>query len=228
MSTVDPRSTIGIASFDVSSLDLESALMAVQTQRANLLEAQLKEQISAVQAKNEQISRLNQLLGTLNKAAASVPADAKAGDKVKLSPEDAAAIKAAADTAGITLPKEMRPPDMPYIVTLKDGTQIPVDAAGKKQAEDYRSRNWAFRSNDYSGRKAVVSIKDNLPSPNKGQLDGFVQTVKSQIDSLSNTQQMDMLRLQSLTNKRNEAFETMTNFIKKMQDSRSAIVSNMR
>ena len=41
-------------------------------------------------------------------------------------------------------------------------------------------------------------------------------------------QQMDMLRLQSLSNKRNEAFETMTNFIKKMQDNRNSIIGNMR
>jgi len=39
---------------------------------------------------------------------------------------------------------------------------------------------------------------------------------------------MDMLRLQSLSNKRNEAFDVMTNFIKKMQDSRSSIIGNMR
>lgn len=46
--------------------------------------------------------------------------------------------------------------------------------------------------------------------------------------SLSNTQQMDMLRLQSLINKRNEAFDIMTNFTKKMQDSRTSIIENMR
>lgn len=52
--------------------------------------------------------------------------------------------------------------------------------------------------------------------------------IKQQIDTLANSQQMEMLRLQSLTNKRNEAFDTMTNFIKKMQESRSSIISNMR
>lgn len=55
-----------------------------------------------------------------------------------------------------------------------------------------------------------------------------VQALKGQIDALSNSQQMDMLRLQSMSNKRNEAFALMTNFIKKMQDSRSSIIGNMR
>jgi len=63
---------------------------------------------------------------------------------------------------------------------------------------------------------------------NKAELDTLQQQVKGQIDSLSNSQQMEMLRLQSLTNKRNEAFDVMTNFIKKMQDSRSSIIGNMR
>ncbi|WZB66630.1 hypothetical protein WJ971_00595 [Achromobacter xylosoxidans] len=48
------------------------------------------------------------------------------------------------------------------------------------------------------------------------------------IDSAGNSQQMDMLRLQSMTNKRNEAFDVMTNFVKKMQESRSSIIGNMR
>lgn len=52
--------------------------------------------------------------------------------------------------------------------------------------------------------------------------------LKEQINTLSNSQQMDMLRLQSLSNKRNEAFDTRSNFIKKMHESRSAILTNMR
>ena len=61
-----------------------------------------------------------------------------------------------------------------------------------------------------------------------GQLDTAINSIKSQIDAANNSNQMDMLRLQSLTNKRNEAFDIMTNFIKKMQDSRSSILGNMR
>ena len=52
--------------------------------------------------------------------------------------------------------------------------------------------------------------------------------LRGQIDSVSNGQQLDMLRLQSLTNKRNEAFDVMAEFVRKMQDSRSSIIGNMR
>jgi hypothetical protein len=162
-------------SIDISGMDLETALMAVQSNRANQLEDQLKSQIQSVQNKNDQISKLNTLLGSLNAAAAKVTGD-KATDSAKISSADASAIQTAASAAGATLPSELQ------------------GSAGA----------------------------------NKGQLDAYVQSVKSQIDSLSNTQQMDMLRLQSLSNKRNEAYDIMTNFVKTMSDKKSAIIGNMR
>lgn len=60
------------------------------------------------------------------------------------------------------------------------------------------------------------------------EMNAIIERLKSLIDSNNSSQQMDMLRMQSLTNKRNEAFDLMTNFIKKMQDSRSSIIGNMR
>ncbi|BBI31193.1 hypothetical protein KCTCHS21_05920 [Cohnella abietis] len=69
----------------------------------------------------------------------------------------------------------------------------------------------------------------NLDIPHtKGELENLLLHIKSQIDSASNIQQIDLLRLQNLSNKRNEAFELMTNVIKKMQDSRNSIIGNMR
>jgi prefoldin subunit 5 len=221
------HSVSGISPANIQGMDLETALMAVQQQRTNLLETELKQQIESVQQKNDQISKLNQLMGSLNAAAAKAPAGAKATDKVDLG-GSASEISDAYKAAGMTVPPELQNASEPFLVTLVDGTKIPVDAAGKKEAEDYKDRNWAFRSTDYSGKKGIVSIKDNPVSVTKGDLDAAIQTVKSQIDSLSNTQQMDMLRLQSLSNKRNEAFDVMTNFIKKMQENRSSIIGNMR
>ncbi|MDN8591935.1 hypothetical protein Q0V21_24635 [Paenibacillus sp. 11B] len=117
-----------IASIDLSSMDIETALMMVQQERAKLLDNQLQSQIQEVQNRNQAIAELNAQL----------------------------------------------------------------------QA--------AIQSGDASQ----------------------VQALKSKIDALSSSQQMDMLRLQALSNKRNEAFDVMTNFIKKMQDSRSSIIGNMR
>ena len=62
----------------------------------------------------------------------------------------------------------------------------------------------------------------------KAELDNSIAKVKFKIDELSGSQQMDMLRLQSLSNKRNEAFENATNFQNKMVESRSSIIKNMQ
>lgn len=109
----------------LQGMDIENALLAVQSQRAGLLEDQLKNQLEQVQVRNAEISKLNERLATC------------------------------------------------------------------KNEEE----------------RALI---------------------KQQMDTLANSQQMDTLRLQSLSNKRNEAFDTMTNFIKKMQDNRSSAISNMR
>jgi hypothetical protein len=137
------RGVTSIGGIDVStlkSMDLESAMMMVQSHRANLLEDQLKAQIDGVVARNNEIAKLNQQISALKTERGKIGND----------------------------------------------------------------------------------------NPQAGQMDRQIEQIKGQIDSLGSSQQMDMLRLQSLTNKRNEAFETMTNFIKKMQDSRSSIIGNMR
>ncbi|WP_342544632.1 hypothetical protein [Lysinibacillus sp. FSL K6-4013] len=78
-----------------------------------------------------------------------------------------------------------------------------------------------------SALQAVQSQRAQLlENQLKDQLE-VVQQRNQQLVDL-NTQQMDMLRFQSMNNKRNEAFDVMTNFAKKMQDSRSSIIGNMR
>lgn len=152
----------GISAAQLSSMDIETALAAVQSQRAQLVDQQLAQQLKNVQARNDEIAKLNQLLSELNL---------------------------------------LRGGRAPYVLTTDQQTRL--NAAG-------------------------VAANASNRSYDAGQLDGFINTLKSKLDGLSNSQQMDMLRLQSLTNKRNEAFDIMTNFIQKMQDSRSSIIGNMR
>lgn len=156
----------GVETINVNSMDLETALMAVQQQRSQLLQKQLQDQITAVQDRNNQIGQLNAVLS-------------KAGE-----------------------------------IDIQAGSS-PDNAINDNQTEAMRK----------AMEEAGIST---APPKNKDELEAIKQQSKSQIDSLSNSQQMDMLRLQSLSNKRNEAFDVMTNFLKKMQDSRSSIIGNMR
>ncbi len=201
MSTTIPG--VGGAAFspiDISGMDLEMALMTVQTQRANLLEQQLASQINEVKNRNDKINSLNSALTALNAYKNCFKSPDKAtstekstSDAVTISFEQKAndALQAAGSPSlGFQGTGQVKQPDGSYKVTTGDGI--------------------------VGGGTTV------------GQLDTAINSIKSQIDAANNSNQMDMLRLQSLTNKRNEAFDIMTNFIKKMQDSRSSILGNMR
>lgn len=56
----------------------------------------------------------------------------------------------------------------------------------------------------------------------------LVATLRVERDAATNTQQMDMLRLAGLTDKRSEAADLMSSFLTKMQGSQSSIIGNMR
>jgi len=97
-----------------------------------------------------------------------------------------------------------------------------------KQMQDVQAKNNAIMVlNTQLGELGAAKLKTNDPAT-LSKLDAQITEIKVQIDVASNTQQIDMLRLQSLSNKRNEAFDLMTNFIKKMANSRSEIVRNIR
>lgn len=197
MSVNNNSGVLGVSSIDIRGMDLETAMMAVQSQRANMLEAQLKDQIDAVNARNEQVSSLNTMLGQLNAASAKFNADATSTTSLK------------------TQHDKSKTPDMRADNTFKDALASAVKGAG-----------FDIMSLMPSGKNENDIFDINLVT--KAEIDGAIATIKGHIDSLSNSQQMDMLRLQSLSNKRNEAFDVMTNFIKKMQESRSSIIGNMR
>lgn len=185
---------------NIQSMDIETLMMMVQNQRANQLESQLKAQVEAVAKKNDQIAKLNTALSALNGIQANFPGDAKQTDKAK----DKCDGFRKNDFA-----KEKEVNNL-----LKDAGVRPFDG------QDWAGKGRLPDNSTYQGGIGGDATK--------GQIDAAIQQIKGMIDSSSNTQQMDMLRLQSLSNKRNEAFDLMTNFVKKMQDSRSSILGNMR
>jgi hypothetical protein len=171
----------GISFSQMQGMDIESMLMAVQGNRANLLEEQLMSEMKNVQAKNEQIAGLNSRLTALTGASQLPYTDNKTAPETALT----SAQRAELNKAKVVAPPALTTADTAWNASL-----------------------------------------DKLTT--KGELDKAVTELKGQVDSLGSTQQMDMLRLQSLSNKRNEAFDLMTNFMKKFADKRDAIIGNMR
>jgi alkylhydroperoxidase family enzyme len=60
------------------------------------------------------------------------------------------------------------------------------------------------------------------------QVDSLNGTIAAKVESLGATQQMEMIRTQSLANKRNEAFETVTNLLSQFNKTKESIIGNLR
>ena len=411
MNSINPVSVGGMAPINLDSMDLEAALMYVQTQRANLLEAQLRDQLKAVQERNQMIAALNEILAAVRAQRPSGKPDSKgntgnyggqiqvptmatsygglsATELAKLN-NDLSALLAeqqrraaggtgAGDATGgtgatdtlITVPSTVKYPPTtnpaltPYSGALNDlidqngrsrtSQDWSAFAGGNSQSltgfVDYYNANRAVIDarndgdlglgyNEYSdqgdigralannpnlraeyeaylrlsiqgggtalppntpilapagstagstagsgaggtngGAAAVdgvvlanmtdaqlaaaiadkqTQIQDGMGGQSTGtqsmsytsmslndalaafgfeprgkitqtQFDQLIATITSRVDGLNSTQQLDMLRLQSLSNKRNESFEIMTNFMKKIADMNSSILANLR
>jgi hypothetical protein len=177
-----PAALGGEKAINIQGMDLQTAMMAIQSQRASLLESQLKGQMESIQQRNESIARLNSLLGKL-KPLRPAGTDPNAWGNLGANKAEGKATYDLVKAAGLTLP---------------------------------------------TGASEVNETGSPIYDAQQKTFDAWAEQIKGKIDALNNSQQMDMLRMQSLTNKRNEAFDLMTSFIKKMQDNRSAIIGNMR
>ena len=61
----------------------------------------------------------------------------------------------------------------------------------------------------------------------KKYLEYFIQLVKSRTDSLNNASETDMSRLQSLVNRRDEAFSTASELMSSISETRSNLIRNL-
>lgn len=55
-----------------------------------------------------------------------------------------------------------------------------------------------------------------------------ITRLKGEVDKLNGDSQLDMIQIQSLTTKRNQAFEMLSNLTSKLQSSMGTIIGNMR
>lgn len=241
MSTVSGAGASGIAGMDLQGMDLETALLAVQNQRARLLEDALRQQLDSVNARNAQMAGLNESI--TSKGAENTKLEAS---NVSMQQQIAELKDLQGRLAASKCPnpegwyglswgqgddKALSHATLDQIkqagLTVPEGADAPrdVDRNGTMDAKGRVVQDWV---DQISAKVADLEagIKQNTASIETNKSD--IASAKNQVDALGNTQQMEMLRLQGLTNKRNEAFDVMTNFVKKMQDSRSSIVGNMR
>lgn len=62
---------------------------------------------------------------------------------------------------------------------------------------------------------------------NKSSCDGAVSRVKSAVDEMNNAAQKDMTRLQSIVDRRDEAYTTATTMMTAVSDTRASLIKNL-
>lgn len=239
----------GVSGINLQSMDIESALAAVQSQRAQLLEEQLKGQLNSVSERNQQISTMNESLNSKRSELGTLEAQLSAAqtNPASVSNERISELTVMRDQlqqvlsrdpngwtglswgwAGDNAAKSREMLDRVKSEDLSNAGEAPkdIDGNGTMDAQGKTLQGWIDQLNGKIASEQTKVI-DGLKAQ-QSTMKADIDNLKTSIDSVSNSQQMEMLRLQSLTNKRNEAFDVMTNFIKKMQDNRSSILGNMR
>lgn len=224
----------------VDGMDLETALLSVQNKRSQLLENQLRAQLGFVQDKNGQIESLNKTMNSgqaqLDQIEATMPANETKIQELKVMKEQLEKVRArdpngwtglSWNWAGDNAAASHKMLERVRAAGLTDVGPAPkdVDRNGTMDAHGSTVAGWLSQ---IDSKISSLSEQNQSLKQQQGALKENISNAKAQIDSLANSQQMDMLRLQSLSNKRNESFETMTNFIKKMQDNRNSVLGNMR
>jgi hypothetical protein len=189
----------------IASGDIQTLIQMVQGERVRLLDAQLVDQVKAVQARNDQIAKLNNVLSKLTAFQGAIDGT-DAGSKVK-------------DWNWDKVDK--------YEIPLNDAiaeagvTDLGLTGAGRVTPGEGQSID--------DGHGHVLSGQTNISNGDttKGQIDAAITKIKGLIDAESNNQQMDMLRLQSLNNKKGESVDILTNTQKKNNDTNTSIIRNI-
>ena len=109
---------------------------------------------------------------------------------------------------------------------LADLTKLQAKFDSEADGDD---REGALDSDSYQILQDVfgAAVKFTNLRMTKYEVEEWLQRVKSKIDSLNNQSEKDMSRLQSLVDRRDEAFTTASNLMSEISDTRGNTISNM-
>ena len=72
-----------------------------------------------------------------------------------------------------------------------------------------------------------TTFTPSLKKIQKQQVEKYIQLTKSKIDALNNRAQLDTSRMQSLVERRDEAFTTASDLMKNVSDTRGTLIRNL-
>lgn len=248
------ESSSGVRGADLVGADQETAMLSVQGERGRLLDKQVETQIQELRALNRRL----ELLNTVQAGLKAVQAQFNAGAKYDKEWDDASGgwsfaladrINRAAAQAGINLGFAADSNTwrlFGHMGDMKDFARAYLPAAQADQLANWRDKGDlgghllaarlvdqmagrdGFMTPDYPGQTLNRCPGGIRYDSEYGELRKAVTRVQGAIDEASSLQQDQMLRLQALMNRRNESADMLSNYVRKMQDSRMAISEKIR
>jgi hypothetical protein len=188
--------------------DLVRAQINACLTRFARLGAVLKMYTDAAQQRNVQLEKLNALVGVLDRAQALFPPDAKATDALSGTVKGKGGWDG--DAKNVALEKEI------------NGAFIDAGFAHPELTPGSSGRTGMQKDG-----QPVVLPGGLSGVTTKGELEAMLAKVKGKIDSTGNSQQLELVQLQSLMSKRDESLTMATNLQKRNEDGIRAILRNI-
>ena len=240
-----------------ANMNIPELIMAIQMERANVLENQVMGQMEDMQKRNEWLRDANAALAALRTARpndTSSKVDYSTITFTDVNGQSRNVLEWAANNGvetGMDWPtiKEGKDAltamdgflandpgglrDYPSI-TRADGTTVQVnrwgsDSRGYTGFDRNNSDNVGYRDEAQGLRDAISKdLTSGVGGMDQAKFDAAIQNAKAAIDTANTNSQMDMVRLQGLMDKRNQTFDLMTNTLSKTGKSMDGTVGNMR
>ena len=101
-------------------------------------------------------------------------------------------------------------------------SQFDSDAKGTDRKGTLKQSSYETLQEVFGDQVDFIELKMT-----KSEVEYWLQMVKSKIDSLNNEANKDMTRLESLVDRRDEAYSTASDLMNKVSDTRSTLIGNL-
>ncbi len=204
-------------------MDLQSLIMAIESRRADLLDKQLAGQSNQMRELNSKISEANKILAKARQVKEEIKETRQMIQTLKDYKAKNWAIGKDWDTGKF---------DSIHQWFEERGIKMDVYVRGVVSEGDAGAydRDIMKLENHLHDVTAPVQklLEDNGIQFDADNMDNNIQSIKGYVDQLNSTSQMEMIRLQPLMNKRNQAYELMTNALQKLSGSLDKMIANVR
>jgi hypothetical protein len=230
----------------IGDVNIETYMMMVNIERAEMLDGQLKDQLDHMKAQNDELKKLNDLLNKLRSERGNGNDDRKAPN---LTQEE---IKLLRDH-GVDIPTETKHEWESPTASTKQLSEALAKITEAINRGRYPGMGGGTSGTDVTinGRTVHIprdaspsdagrflqklypdahDVSYDVPKGEKGpDYDRvYIEATKTAIDSLNSTTQLESIRMQSLSDKRDITYKLMSNLLDKFNQAKQTVVGNLK